>query len=416
MNINNARIGYVVKRYPRYSETFVVNEVLAHEEAGLPLELFSLRPPVDTHFQDLISRVTSPLTCLSSGRVRSGELWEALACCSDVIPDAFSLLQSFAHESVLDVYCGVRLATEAERRGLTHLHAHFASSAACVARIASRLTGIPYSITAHAKDIFHDSVCEEDLANKIHDSAFTLTVSDYNLAHLERRFPLCAGRLVRLYNGMHLDAFPFQKPTERPKRIVAVGRFVEKKGFADLIDACAILRERHVAFECLVIGSGELETSLRDQIRQRRLSQYVQMTGPCPQREVKRLIHESAVMAAPCVLGADGNRDGLPTVLLESMALGTPCVSTDVTGIPEVIRNEVTGLMVEQHSPADLADALQRLLSDSELRVSLATAARSLIECQFDATANATIQRSYFAAGVEQSTSLYRRLAEAATS
>ena len=390
------KVGYVVKRYPRFSETFVVNEILAHEAAGVPMELFSMRPPVDTHFQDLISRVRSPLTYLSCGRVKAGELWDAMNRCAAIHPETFAGMDSFPDEDSLDVYCGLQLAIEVKHREITHLHAHFATSAAAVARIASRLAGITYSMTAHAKDIFHESVRAQDLAAKIHDAAATVTVSDFNLRFLTDAFPHCRDRIVRIYNGMHLKDFPFELPDNRPARIVAVGRFVEKKGFADLVDACAILRDRDLRFECLLVGSGDLQQSLMDQIQRLQLCDHVVMKGPCPQREVKQWIHRSAVMAAPCVLGADGNRDGLPTVLLEAMALGTPCVSTDVTGIPEVLRHNETGLLVTQNAPEHLANALQQMLQDTSLRNRLATAARRLIEGEFDIVRNTKKLRAMF--------------------
>ncbi|MEZ6041368.1 MAG: glycosyltransferase family 4 protein [Planctomycetaceae bacterium] len=396
MNFNTLKVGYVVKRYPRFSETFVVNEILAHEAAGLPIEIFSLRPPVDTHFQDLISRVRSPLTYLSCGRIRTNELWDAINRCAAVHPGTFVAMDGLQREDSLDVYCGLQLAIEVEQRGINHLHAHFATSAAAVARIAARLAGITYSITAHAKDIFHDSVSTEDLAVKIHDSSATVTVSDFNLRFLTRLFPHFRDRVVRIYNGMHLSDFPFQLPINRPARIVAVGRFVEKKGFGDLIDACAILRDRNVSFECILVGSGDLEHALAAQIQRQQLSSHVVLAGPCPQREVKHLIQNSAVMAAPCVLGADGNRDGLPTVLLEAMALGTPCVSTDVTGIPEVIRHNETGLLVAQNAPEYLANALQLLLQDADMRKRLATAARQMVECEFDVVRSTEQLRAMF--------------------
>lgn len=397
------KVAYVVKRYPRFSETFIVNELLAHEQAGLEIEIFSLRPPVDTHFQDLISQVRAPLTYLSTGGVKASELWEVVHHAQQRFPRLVKNLSSVTNENSLDVYCGLRLAVAALQRGITHLHAHFASSAASVARIASKLSGIPYSITAHAKDIFHESVDHDDLERKLLDSSATFTVSDFNLRHFQDRFsPAAASKVKRLYNGMHLDQFPYEAPLNRPPQIIAVGRFVEKKGFSDLVEACMILRSRHVQFNCCIVGSGELETELQTQIRALDLEAKVQLLGPQPQKVVKQLLKESAVMAAPCINGSDGNRDGLPTVLLEAMALGTPCVSTDVTGIPEVIIDQQTGLMVGQHDPHALADVISKLLIDSEQRIALATAARDLIEREFNVASNAATQRRYF--GMEPST------------
>ncbi len=389
-------IAYVVKRYPRFSETFIVNEILAHEAYGQKVEIFSTRPPVDTHFQDLLSRVRSPVVYLSTGSIKAQDLWDAIGRCSRVVPDTCGALSELLNECPLDIYCGVQLAELAVRRGIEHFHAHFASGAATVARIASTISGTPFSITAHAKDIFHEGVCENDLRRKLRDASRMFTVSDFNVRYLQAKFPQFADKILRLYNGIHLDDFLFQSPIHRPRQICAVGRFVEKKGFADLIQACGILKQQKVDFECVIVGSGELEGSLTQQISALGLTQQVRLLGPQPQRIVKQIIMESALMAAPCVFGQDGNQDGLPTVLLESMALGTPCVSTDVTGIPELVQDRITGLMVQQHSPTELAKAMCELLDSSELRLRLATSARQLIECRFDIAANVAMQRQYF--------------------
>jgi glycosyltransferase involved in cell wall biosynthesis len=171
---------------------------------------------------------------------------------------------------------------------------------------------------------------------------------------------------------------------------------VEKKGFADLIDACAILANKGCDFHCEIIGTGELEDDLYAQIERLGLNDRVEMIGPRPQGEVIAHLQTAAVFAAPCVVGEDGNRDGLPTVLLEAMALGTPCIATDVTGIPEVLRDGETGLMVPQHDPARLADAIERLLNDRALGQRLATEARDLIEQSFDIHRNTAKLRALF--------------------
>src|SRR5205823_790872 len=136
-----------------------------------------------------------------------------------------------------------------------------------------------------------------------------------------------------------LSCFPYKSPQERPARIVAVGRLVEKKGFADLIDACAVLAERGRDFSCQIIGAGGQHAELRARAQRLGLDRHVELAGPRPQSEVFEIVQSAAVLAAPCVVCADGDRDGLPTVFLEAMALGTPCVSTPVTGIPEVVWN-----------------------------------------------------------------------------
>lgn len=172
----NARVAYVVKRYPRFSETFIVNEILAHEASGLAIDIFSLRPPIDTHFQDLISRVRAPLTYLSDGQVKAADLWAAMRKASGIVSDfTKGIEKALTCNSVLDVYCGVELAIHCVKRGVTHIHAHFASSPASVAQIASHLTGVPFSITAHAKDIFHESVDEDNLERKLTEAKVTFS-------------------------------------------------------------------------------------------------------------------------------------------------------------------------------------------------------------------------------------------------
>jgi glycosyltransferase involved in cell wall biosynthesis len=392
------KVGYVVKRYPRYSETFIVNEILDHEAAGMEVEIFSLLPPEDGHFQDAISRVRAPVTYLQAKGLKAADFWSTLAEAGEILPYLWDSLEEARSEDVRYAYQAVVLAREARLRGITHLHAHFATSSSTVARLAARFARIPYTMTAHAKDIFHESVRPEDLRRKLRDAAATVTVSDYNVEYLQDSYGSAADGVRRIYNGLELERFPYEEPRGRVPEIVAVGRLVEKKGFADLIEACSLLRDRGVEVRCRIVGLGEQEPELRAAVERLDLGNRVELPGPRPQGELIEAVGSAAVFAAPCVVGGDGNRDGLPTVLLEAMALGTPCVSTDVTGIPEVLRDGETGLMVPQHDSAALADAIERLLADPELRVGLADRARRLVEEEFDVRRNAALLRETFEA------------------
>jgi len=407
-------VGYVVKMYPRYSETFIVTEILAHEAAGLPIEIFSLRPSDDSHFQDMIARVRAPVHYLPAEGLKAAGLWAAIEEASQLLPGIWSALEAARGEEARYVYQAVRLAREARRRGIRHLHAHFASSATTVTRLAARFAGLPYTVTAHAKDIFHESVDPEDLRRKLNDAAAVVTVSDYNLAYLRETYGPAAARVQRIYNGLDLHRFPYASPADRPPQIVGVGRLVEKKGFVDLIDACALLARRGRDFDCRILGTGELTGELRARIERLGLEDRVHLTGPRPQNELREHLHGAAVFAAPCIHAADGNRDGLPTVLLEAMAMGTPCVSTDVTGIPEVVRDGETGLQVPQRDPAALATAIERLLDDAGLRVRLASQARRLIESEFDIRQNTVRLREIFLAAGEETADDRARTAETA--
>ncbi|MBI4782985.1 MAG: glycosyltransferase family 4 protein [Oscillatoriophycideae cyanobacterium NC_groundwater_1537_Pr4_S-0.65um_50_18] len=421
MPLQPLRVAYVLKRYPRYSETFVVNEILAHEAAGLEIEIFALRPPCDTHFQNTISQVRAPVTYIqrpTQGRVSpslnslaptaASYFWAELQEASRVIPEFWNRLAIAQGEPASTVYQAAWLAREIRLRSLDHLHAHFGTVATSVARLASHFSGVPYTFTAHAKDIFHDSVEPQDMQRKLRDAATVVTVSDYNLRYLQQTYGAAVSntpeKIQRVYNGLDLAQLPYRSPLDsHPPTILSVGRFVEKKGLPDLVDACALLQQQGCEFSCQLVGTGPLEAALQQQIQRLGLQSTVEIIGPRPQNEVFRLFQQATVVAAPYVIGTDGNRDGLPTVLLEAMALGTPCVATDVTGIPELIRHEQTGLIVPQHHPKKLAIALKRLLLDVDLRQVLAAQARQLIEAEFDIHRNTVALRSLFYAAVRRS-------------
>nr|WP_254150927.1 glycosyltransferase [Candidatus Chloroploca mongolica] len=395
------RIGYVLKVYPRFSETFIVSEILAHEAAGTELEIFALRPPTEGRFHEQLARVRAPVTYLPSQGLRASDFWAQVRRAAAGDPLFWERFAPAQNEDLVDVAQALALADLVRERGLTHLHAHFASSATTVARLAARLAGISYSFTAHAKDLYHESVDATQMRHKLADASAVVTVSDYNVAYLQTQFGEAAAGVRRIYNGLELACFPFQAPMGRPQQIIAVGRLVEKKGFDVLIDACALLRDQGRTFTCLIVGTGDQQVALAQQITRLNLDAQVRLVGPRPQSEVVDLVQRGSVFAAPCVVGNDGNRDGLPTVLLEAMALGTPCVATDVTGIPELIEHGVTGLLVPQRDPGSLAASLAALLDDEALRVDLALAARQRIEQMFDSARNSEALRMLFAEASE---------------
>jgi len=404
------RVGFVVKRYPRYSETFVVREILAHEEAGLSVEIFSMRPPDDAHFQDVISRVRAPANylympaegllpeSLAGATLTAAHFWKAMAEAGLELPGLAARLEDVREAEARDVYQGLQLARAVRRKNIQHLHAPFASDAASVARLASHFSGVPYSFTARAKDIFHETVEPEDMRRKLRDAVSVVTISDYHLNYLQQTYGDLAAKVQRVYNGLNLDEFPFRSPEDRPPVVLAVGRLIEKKGFGDLIDACSLLDHGRREFRCRIIGSGRLQIELAAQINRLGLQGKVQLVGPLRQSEVRKEIQTAAVLAAPCVVARDGDRDGLPNVIQEALALGLPVVATDVTGIPEVIQPNQTGLRVPQRDPQALADAVRQLLETPALRVRLAVEGRRLIEAEFDNRYTSQCRRKIYGA------------------
>lgn len=329
---------------------------------------------------------------------RADEFWRALREARASLPRFWAALDTAQNENAETVYSALSIARAVTDRDFGHIHAHFGGITTKVARLASAFSGIAYTFTMHAWDLFHESVDAEELSYKIRDASAVLTISDYNLRYLKARYPEASHKIRRIYNGLDLTRVLFEDPADRPPSIIAVGRLIEKKGFSDLVEACALLINRGVSFSCKIAGGGDLEQELRRQIRQRGLQMQVELLGPRPQREIVSLIRDATVLAAPCIVAKNGDRDGLPTVLLEAMAVGTPCVSTRLTGIPEVVRHRETGLLVAPHDRAALADALEQLLSDRALRASVATRARRLIETEFDVHRNAALLRAMFGA------------------
>ncbi|MDD9715168.1 glycosyltransferase family 4 protein [Dinoroseobacter sp. PD6] len=390
------KIGYICKRYPRFSETFIVHEILAHERAGQQVEIFALRPVMDTHFQDILSKVRAPVH-------RIPEKTRSVSVFRDLLEKAEALYpgapqRALATGAATDAIAqGLALAIDAKRLGVTHFHAHFGTVATTVARVASQVSGIPYTFTAHAKDIYYRYDPPIELDVKLRDAAAAVTVSDFNLAYMTETFGKDAGGLVRLYNGLDLSGFAWSEPTARQTDILAVGRLIEKKGFHILVEALWQLARKGQTPRCRIIGMGEDEDNLRSQIAAAGLEGQVTIEGPRPQSEVIAAMRDAAVLVCPCIVARDGNRDGLPTVLLEAMALGTPCIGTDVVGLPEILRPGDTGLLASEGDPDTLSAAISQMLGDIDLRRRVSRNARRLIEEEFDIDRNAARLRELFA-------------------
>jgi glycosyltransferase involved in cell wall biosynthesis len=400
-------VGYVLKRYPRFSETFVVNEILAHEREGMKIDIFALGPVSEAHFQDGISQVRAPVTRYSDKQRNPESFWQIVRQAEQQLPGLAQHLPEALRGSVHECAQALLLAMAVRERGIQHLHAHFGTQATTVARLAALFSGVGYTFTAHAKDIYYQYEESTALDQKMRDAASTITVSDYNLAYLRQQYGADAARAVRIYNGMDLRKFPASDPAQvaqRAPHVLAVGRLVPKKGFEVLVDAVRLLKERGVAFHCTLVGEGDLREALAARMAEQGVQDCMTLTGAMPQPDIIRLLRQAAVMVAPCVISADGDRDGLPTVLLEAMALGTPVISTQVAGIPELVVDGETGLCIPPQDPALLAQAIESLLADAQRRSRFSHQARALIERDYDIDRNAAVQRQVFRRAVESHT------------
>ena len=389
--------GYVLKMFPRFSETFILAEILELERRGRPIHVISLKKPDDGRFHGDLARVRAPVEYLSeharchpSVYVRAHIRWmrERPAAYLSIMRNALR-----HRGEAWKAFLKAPLVADAARSaGCDRLHAHFASLPAIVAMYASELAGLPFTFTAHAKDIFLDDRSPALLRRLMHRARRVVTVSDFNVEYLRgiggRELP--ADRIARIYNGIDLRAFRSvpRIASSEPPLILAVGRLVEKKGFADLIRACARLREDGVRARCEIVGKGALQADLSRRIVDLGLDDRVQLVGPLPREKVAQKLQQAAVLAVPCVVGKDGNRDGLPTVILEAMAAGVPVVATDVTGIPEAVEDGVNGRVLSPGDVASFATALRQLLEDATLRARMSRAGRQRAESLFDIERN----------------------------
>src|SRR3989454_2923589 len=313
------RVGYVVKVFPRLSETFVINEIRELERQGLEVSIFTLHAPVADVPHRLLATLRAPITRVDAlPEPSDAECGTASAALRRRLPESAALGDRLLPRKYVKL--ALQLASAARAAPPARFHAHFASRAKHVAMLARLLLGVPFSFTAHAKDIYHDEVDPDVLRVKMRTAELVVTVTEYNrrtLLALGRGIEDLEKKVVRVYNGVDLSLFhPAAGGEKPPSRILGVGRLVEKKGFPTLIRACAVLRERGIPFTCDLIGSGAQELALRTMITELDLGDAIVLRGGLPLEEIASEIRRASLVVLPCVVASDGNVDALPTVLL----------------------------------------------------------------------------------------------------
>jgi glycosyltransferase involved in cell wall biosynthesis len=268
-------------------------------------------------------------------------------------------------------------------RGVRHIHAHFASKPATVGLFLAEILGLGFSFSAHARDIFTDESRLMDV--KLPEAEFVAVCSAYGLDALSHRHPLASrGKLHLVHHGLDVERY---RPTPRSGRhlpmILSVGRLVEKKGFSILLRAAGILRSRGAEFRLVIIGEGPERADLLSLATGLGLQDVVELRGAQSAEQVREAYAEADVFALACVVASDGDRDGLPNVLLEALACGIPTVATNICALPELIEPEVTGLLAKPGDAPDLADQLERMLYDEELRATVAQVGREKVVHEF---------------------------------
>jgi len=396
------RIAFLVKTFPRLSETFILNEILGIEDLGMELEIFSLRkqPPGAEPVHPDVAKVKGSVTYIPSFVRPLLPPGLALLLFAQLMflftaPRRYFAAARFHFGSgndprLKDFLQAGYLAWTLRWRKITHLHAHFANLPTTVAEIVQCLTGIRYSFTGHAKDVYLTPPAE--MARKIKKAECVLTCTAFNhryLAELAEQ-----GTPVHLaHHG--IDVNRFRAIDEDSVRniaiplILTVARLCEKKGLEYLIQACRILVNRGVAFQCQIVGYGPLENKLREMISSLGLQDEVSLPGKMTQDQLADLYPQANLFTLPCLVLENGDRDGIPNVLFEAMVSGVPVVSTDVEGVCELIEHRKNGLIVEQRNASALADAMQLLITTPGLRNELARSGRQTVLKNFTRQASA---------------------------
>lgn len=390
-------LGMILKGYPRISETFISNEILLLEKLGFTLHLFSMRQPRESFSHESVKRIKAPV---------------------DYLPETLLLpLPRFLYHNILLAkktplaYAGAlktawrrflrtrKIATLKHLlqagylvnhllpgRKIVHFHAHFAHSPASVAMFASQLSGIPFGFTAHAKDIYTSD--PRQLSEKIDSARFVVTCTEYNRDHLSKITKGAATPIHRIYHGTDLSLFAEKKLEQpaSPYRILTVARLTAKKGLPTVYRALRMLCDRGIRLQHILIGDGDQRKKILSLIKKLKLNHFTRWLGTQPHNVVLEHYRQADLFVLGCEVAPNGDRDGIPNVLLESMAMGVPVVATSVSAIPELVEDGKTGLLVPPGSPQQLANAILRLLTEQELRRKVIEAGRARVLQEFDSS------------------------------
>jgi glycosyltransferase involved in cell wall biosynthesis len=369
-------LAYLFERFPSFTQTFCYREIAELRRQGALPGIFSIRRPAGEPAQDWDAAIVGEVQYLPGDEELVREVDAALRKGKLPAESAREIAAWGRKTDFLRLYQAAYLGPRWQALGVRHVHAHFAGLAARTAFWIERFFGIGFSFTAHANDIFAPKPFEISLGALVGATRAVVMVSEFGVRFLREKFPDAAMKMHCVYNGIDLGRFRPAEFSAMPPTIISIGRLIEKKGFADLVEACRLLRSRGIDFRCEIIGEGPLQAALLEQIAAGSLTSVVLLTGPLAQGEVIARLARAAVFALPCVSETGGGMDNLPTVVMEAMAAGLPVVSTPIGGVPEMVADAATGLLVPARQPAALADALGRLLADPELARSLGEAGR----------------------------------------
>ncbi|MCH8327048.1 MAG: glycosyltransferase family 4 protein [Candidatus Marinimicrobia bacterium] len=367
------KIAYIISLFPCWSETFIMRELAELSRRGHPAQIYSLKTAsektVHSEAEQLLSGVCYPnltASLASTLRVLVQQPSTVMRIVLDLIAGGYRyplmLAKTLAMLPVIFAY-----AESLKSKGIEHIHAHWATYPATAAWIIMRLTGISYSFTAHAHDIW---LQKPYLKAKIDAASTVVTISQYNVTYLTNLYGAAVREKIAVVHcGLDPEKFvAIERDGRKTSHIVSVGRFDEIKGFEYLVRACRILKKKSLPFHCTFIGSGPLLRPMQILAMELDVDDRITFAGALLQSDLKQLLRQSDLFVLPSVQTVTGDQDGIPVALMEAMLMRLPVISTTVSGIPELILHRQTGLTVPPRDAGVLADAIQEMLTDHKLR------------------------------------------------
>jgi glycosyltransferase involved in cell wall biosynthesis len=389
-----APVGVLMSRFPSVTETFILREMIEMERQLQPVRLVPMlkeTPPVIheaarpwteralyTPYLN-VAILGANLRALLRHPLRYLWLLARLIAGTITSPDVFVRTLAVFPKSVF-------LAQELEREGVRHIHAHFATHPSTMALIIATLSNVTFSFTVHAHDI---QINRALLRWKLRETKFVRSISDFNKRFLEKLYPKeTAGKIEVIHVGIETDQYANARAATQNgeagnRKLLCVAAHRPYKGLPYLIEACALLRDEGVAVDCDVVGHGPMYEELAALIRARGVGDVLRLAGPKPQEEVTRMMSEAALFVLPSIIAADGQMEGIPVALMEAMASGRAVISTSIAGIPELVENGVSGVLVPPANARALADAIRDLLADPERARRMGERGREKVRAEF---------------------------------
>jgi glycosyltransferase involved in cell wall biosynthesis len=408
--VNYPKTAYILLWFPKPSETFVFREVMNLWKFGLPLKVFTLYGEITQGLSEEMASVSDRVERLGISHAKSIHRhflywWKRDRRLTAEVLGTLSFDRwsgpEKTGENLWAFFCGFALARRFEEEGIEHIHAPWASGPATAAWTASRLTGIPFSFTGRAWDIF---TRDEGLPDKLKAATLVRSETGYNIGYLGELLGGDTSKIHLTYNGIPLTARGESPvPMVPPYKLLALGRFVGKKGYEYLLEACGILQDEGVDLHLNLVGDGPLRSKLEKLAQKTGIRERVSFPGFLSYDRVSELFHSADIFVMPSVVYSNGDRDGIPTVIMESLMHRVPVIATDVSGIPEVIEDRVTGLLIPPRDSAAIAEAVRTMISDRDAALATAERGRSKVREQFDPERNhgkvLELYQRYFGSG-----------------